>query len=147
MSEVYTYSPEEYSVVVGGFRMSGFADGTFVSVAADEQRYNKHVGADGKVSRARTANRAGSITITLAQTSPSNDILSAFMLADETADAGVVPIFIKDAKGTTLHFAASAWVQRVPNDDRGKTISDTVWVLDCGAIQTFLGGNNSQRGS
>ena len=144
---VYTYSPEEVRVIVGGVPMSAFADGTFVNVTRDEQAYNKVTGADGRTSRARTANRAGAITITLQQTSPSNDVLSGFMLADEAGDQGVVSVMIKDSSGRTLHFCAAAWVQQMPDQDFSKDIENREWILDCSRIDSFVGGNQAQTGS
>src|SRR6056297_3124698 len=96
MSQIRTYAADQVRIVVGGVPISGLADGTFVSISRDEQAYNKTTGADGTTSRSRTGNRAGTIAITLQQTSPSNDVLSGFMLADEASDQGVVPVLIKD---------------------------------------------------
>lgn len=146
MSGVYTYSPEDYRVIIGGFRAVGFEDGTYIEIAPDEQLYNKHVGADGRVSRARTANRSGFVTLTLARTSPFNDILSGFMIADEAGDAGVVPILIKDAKGNSSVFSATAWVRERPTMSDSKNIEPRSWVLDCSRIDVFVGGNVEQKG-
>jgi len=144
---VYTYAAESVRIIVGGVPISGLADGTFVSVSRDEQAYNKTTGADGTTSRSRTGNRAGTIAITLQQTSPSNDVLSGFMLADEAADQGVVPVLIKDTSGRTLHYASAAWVQQKPDEEFGKEVSDREWTLDCARIDSFVGGNTSQTGS
>ncbi|HKL77616.1 MAG TPA: phage protein [Gammaproteobacteria bacterium] len=143
---VYTYAAESVRIIVGGVPISGLADGTFVSISRDEQAYNKTTGADGTTSRSRTGNRAGTIAITLQQTSPSNDTLSGFMLADEASDQGVVPVLIKDTSGRTLHYANSAWVQQKPDEEFGKEISDREWTLDCARIDSFVGGNTSQTG-
>lgn len=144
MSGVFTYSAEAVEVIVGGFSMSGLADGTFVSIERDEQAYNKITGADGTVSRSRTGNRSGTITLTLQQTSPSNDVLSGLMIADEATDAGVVPCLIKDTSGRTLHYVSAAWVQQMPTQEFGKEISEREWVLDCARIDAFVGGNQEQ---
>jgi hypothetical protein len=143
---VYTYASDEVRVVVGGVPMSGFADGTFVTIARDEQAFQKTTGADGSVSRAKTANRSGIITITLQQTSPSNDVLSGYMLADEASGDGIVPILIKDTSGRTLHFSPSAWVQQMPDNEFGKDVSEREWVMDCARIDSFVGGNTRKTG-
>jgi hypothetical protein len=143
---VFTYSAEEVQIIVGGVKISGLADGTFVTVSRDEQAYNKVTGADGTTSRARTGNRAGSITLTLQQTSPSNDTLSAFQAADEAADSGVVPVLIKDNSGNSLFYTSAAWVQQMPDSGFSKEVSEREWVMDCARIDAFTGGNNSQTG-
>lgn len=146
MAQVRTYAADEVRIVVGGALISGYADGTFVSVSRDEQAFNKITGADGTTSRSKSANKAGTITLILQQTSPSNDVLSAFMIADEQTNNGVVPVLVKDTSGRTLHFAASAWVQQMPDQDFSKDIEERQWVLDCAAIDSFVGGNANQAG-
>ena len=138
---VYTYASDEVQIIVGGVPMSGLADGTFVSISRDEQAFTKVTGADGSTSRSKSANRAGSITITLKQTSPANDVLSGFMIADEQSNNGVVPVMVKDTGGRTLHYASAAWVQQMPDQDFAKEISNREWVMDCARIDSFVGGN------
>lgn len=143
---VYTYSAEEVQIIVGGAKISGLADGTFVTVSRDEQAYNKVTGADGTTSRSRSGNRAGTITLTLQQTSPANDTLMAYLAADEAADSGVVPVLIKDNSGNSLFASSAAWVQQMPDAGFSKEVSEREWVLDCARIDAFVGGNNSQTG-
>jgi hypothetical protein len=138
---VYSYASDEVQIIVGGVPMSGLADGTFVSISRDEQAFTKVTGADGSTSRSKSANRAGSITITLKQTSPANDVLSGFMIADEQSNNGVVPVMVKDTGGRTLHYASAAWVQKMPDQDFSKEISNREWVMDCARINSFVGGN------
>jgi hypothetical protein len=141
MAGVYTYASDEVQIIVGGVPMSGLADGTFVSISRDEQAFTKVTGADGSTSRSKSANKAGTITITLKQTSPSNDVLSGFMIADEQGNAGVVPVMVKDTGGRTLHYASAAWVQQAPDQDFAKELSEREWIMDCARIDMFVGGN------
>lgn len=144
MSGVKTYDPRNVQIICGGVPISGFADGTFVSVASDEDLYNKTVGADGEVSRARSNNRAATVTLTLKQTSQSNDVLSAFAAADAASNGGVFPLMIKEiGTGSTLVFAQAAWIQAYPNVDYSKDIEDRAWVLACGTLDRFVGGNSN----
>ena len=83
---VHTYDPANVIVSIGGTPMSGFADGTFVMVSRDEDIFSKVSGADGEVSRAKSNNRSGSLTLTLMQTSMSNDVLSAIAVLDEISN-------------------------------------------------------------
>lgn len=138
-----TYDPGQVQVLVGGNIMSGYADGTFVVVERDEDAYSKHSGTDGDVSRAKTNNKTGTMTLTLAQTSLSNDILDAIRLADELSNSGVVPVMMKDGSGNTLLFAAEAWVRKMPSSEYGNEITDREWVLDLAKLDGKIGGNGS----
>lgn len=143
---VYTYASEDVQIIVGGVPMTGLADGTFVTISRDEQAYTKVTGADGSVSRSKSANRAGTIVITIKQTSPSNDVLSGFMIADEQGNNGVVPVLVKDTNGTTLCYSSAAWVQQAPDSEFSKEISEREWTMDCARIDMFVGGNTQQTG-
>jgi hypothetical protein len=52
-------------VLINGLPATGFADGTFVAIDRASDAFVKHVGADGKVSRAGTSDKSGTITITI----------------------------------------------------------------------------------
>lgn len=138
---VTTYDAKKVAVIVGGIPMSGLADGTFVSIERDEDSFTKVVGADGQTSRAKSNNRGGSMSLTLMQSSPSNDVLTAFMLADETANAGVVPIAVVDFSGRTKFASAFGWIKKPPVAEFGKELSEREWVFDLSDVDIFIGGN------
>lgn len=138
---VRTYDAKKVAVIVGGIPMSGFADGEFISVERDDDAFTKVSGSDGIVSRAKTNNRSGMATLTLAQTSPSNDVLSGFAIADELDNSGVVPMVIKDLLGNSTFFSGTAWIRKVPTAGFGKEISNREWIFDLAEIDIFIGGN------
>lgn len=138
---VLTYSPKDVILTVGGNPIGGYADGTFIKVTQVEDSFTQVVGADGQVSRTKSANRAVAIELTLKQTSPSNDVLSALHRADQIANAGTVPVQVKDLSGTTLCSAAEGWIKRLPDVEFGKDMSDRTWMLDTGPAQLNIGGN------
>lgn len=136
-----TYDPKQISVIVGGAIMSGYADGEFVTSERNEDAYTMAAGADGEVSRVKSNNKSGRITITLQQTSDSNTILTAFAAADELSNSGVVPVFIKDLKGVTLVSAARAWIVKYPATPFGKDVQNRAWVLETDELIEIIGGN------
>jgi hypothetical protein len=139
---VKTYDPKSVQVIIGGVQISGFADGTFLSIERDEDAFTKVTGADGETSRAKSNNKAGMFTLTLQQTSASNDVLTGFALADELNNDGVVPVLIKDNLGTTTVFTANGWVRRLPTAEFAKEITNREWTLDLADMTYFVGGNS-----
>jgi len=135
------YDSKQVLVIVGGAPISGFADGTFVEVAFDEQQWNKTTGADGLTQRSKTNNFAGNITITLMNGSSGNDVLSALWNADRSSNQGVVPVLIKDLSGRTLWAAENGWVQQMPNQAFAKEATERAWVIDCDDLIGSAGGN------
>lgn len=136
-----TYDPKLVSVIVGGKIMSGFADGSFVVVERNEQAFTLKTGVDGEGTRSKSNNKSGKITITLMSSSKSNDDLSAFALADELNNTGAVPVMVKDNGGRSLHAAETAWVQKIPNDDKAKEANERVWIMETDSVNMFIGGN------
>ena len=138
---VRTVDPKSVIIAIGGVPISGFADGTFLEIVADAQQFQKVTGADGYTTRVKTNNYGGSLTVTLAQSSPSNDVLSALLNADRLRNAGVVPILIRDLTGTTIIFSASGWIQQMPDVTYGNAVENRAWVFDLAQMDTFVGGN------
>lgn len=142
---VNSYDPKSVVISVGGVPISGFADGTFLEVTADTQQFTKSVGADGFTTRVKSNNYGGVMTITLAQSSPSNDVLSGFLALDRALNAGVVPVLVKDMSGSTLFFAGTAWIQQFPDVVFGNEINTRAWILDLADMEIFVGGNNENN--
>lgn len=136
-----TYDPKEVHVIIGGTPISGFADGTFVQISFDEQQWNKVTGADGLTSRSKSNNFGGQVTITLLQTSNSNDVLSAIWNRDRRSNDGVVTLLVKDALGRTTWSAAQAWIQKMVDQDFSKETEEREWVFDCADLRGLAGGN------
>ncbi len=141
MAGVKTYDPKNVSAIVGGKILSGFMDGTFIEVERNENAFNLKVGVDGESARAKSNNKSGKITMTLLQSSASNDVLSAFAAADELSNSGAVPFFLKDNSGRSVATALTAWVQKLPKMVFAKEIQGWQWVLETDDIEMFLGGN------
>lgn len=140
---LYTYDASQVSVIVGGFAMTGFADGSAVTIDRDEDAFSLSVGTDGESARSKSNNFAGKITIKLMQTSPSNDVLTAFAKADELSNAGIVPAMVKDNLGRSMHMAENAWVERFPSSDFARESGVREWVLRTNHLENFVGGTNA----
>jgi hypothetical protein len=138
---VASFDPKSVIIVVGAVPISGYADGTFLEVAQADQQFTLSVGADGFATRVKSNNYSATVTITLSQTSPSNDYLSGLAALDRLSNGGVVPLLIKDLSGTTIIFSESAWIQQIPDITYGNEINTVAWVFELAQADTFVGGN------
>lgn len=141
--EVRTYNPARVLVLVGGVPLQGFSDGTFVEIAPAADRVTSKSGADGEVARSIGTDKRHTITITLQQTSPSNDALSAMLLADELSGGGLpVPVMVQDLSGRTVFAVDRGWVSKAPAISFAVESGDRVWTLETGKPAVYtLGGN------
>lgn len=135
-----TYDPKKVIATFGGSEIIGFAEGTFITVERAEDSFSVQTGSDGETLRVRNRNRAGTITLTLMQSSPSNDILSAAWILDENAGKGVAPFGLAEKGGTTSVVAPNTWVQKPATVEYGKEASSREWVLSSDKIDMVVGG-------
>jgi hypothetical protein len=138
---IATYDPGKIVVSFAGRLITGFADGTFVNAERTEDAFALTIGARGEGARTRSRNQSGTVTLTLMQSSLSNDVLSAIASADALAGSGVGEMFIKDLNGTTLIAAGNAWIKKLPSVEMGKDLSNREWVFECEALAINVGGN------
>ena len=136
-----TYNPKKVAVVVGGFIMSGFADGEFVTVTFDEDQFDLKVGTDGEGTRTKMNNFAAVVKINLMQSSDSNAILQGFWTQDRLTDGGVFPVLIKDNSGKSIYAAAQAWIQKQPEAKFAKSAETREWTIRTDNLVAFEGGN------
>jgi len=138
---VLTFDPKQFSMIFSGKIISGFADGTFITVERNEQMFNLKIGVDGEGTRVKSNNKSGKISIILMQSSQSNDDLSAIAAADELTNSGTGEALVKDPSGRTVCAAQTAWLQKYPNAEFSKEAMTRTWVLETDSLEMFIGGN------
>ena len=114
--------------------MEGFADGTFITVNRNNPNWSVMSGASGETARARSNDLTGTVELTLMQSSASNNILSAFLTADEATNSGKFSFYMEDGASGTVISAAEMWVQQAPTVEFGKELGDRVWTLETGQL-------------
>ena len=137
-----TYDPKKVLVTFGPVLFSGFADGTFINAARNNQGVNLAVGSTGDAARAISNDKSGIVTLTLLQSSTVNGQMSAIAKLDEGSGDGVHPLFIKDLRGLDLVKAGAAWIQKIADYSRGREIGDgnTEWAIETDDLDIFHGG-------
>lgn len=143
MSEVLTYDPKKFLIILGVQQIQGFAEDDMVTIKPNGEGMQLFSGADGEVARSVDPNGTFEITIALSTASKSNDYLSGLYNADRANGAGIRPLWIKDLAGTTMFHAKQAWVQNFPENKRGRKIDTQEWTLNTGQVDSpIVGGNN-----
>lgn len=142
-SAVRTYNPARVLVLVGGTPMEGLGEDTFISIEPSADLITAKVGADGEVARSIGTNRMHTVTLTLQQTSPSNDILSGLAATDLlTCGGAAFNLTVEDLCGRTMFFAATAWVSKQPNTTFGRETGEREWQMATGTPGIFTVGGN-----
>lgn len=135
-----TYNAKKVIITYNGIPITGFADGTFLTITPARERSTKKVGADGEVARSKSNDHTHEVTFTLLQTSASNNYLSNLLEVDRLTDVGAYPLQVVDLSGTTLHFWDAAWIKQEADGEFANEISDRAWVLDTGQVAANVTG-------
>jgi len=126
-----TYNPADTQLQVDGILMSGYGDGTFITVAKeDSELWSVHQGAHGEVSRTKKNKPYGTITFTLKRTSPSHATLNALKFSGATFIASV-----KDASTGFFATAQQAWIMNDPDDEFAEEEAMIEWIIGCADLR------------
>ncbi|MNF76582.1 hypothetical protein D3C85_173480 [compost metagenome] len=142
------YAPDDFTIVLskGDFihRITGFADGTFVSMDRLVPTSEPYQGA-GDNSQGRVKRRITSmnVTITLSQYSPSNSVLQQLQLADANTPGNewVFAVTMRDLSGQTVASTNSAIIQAPPTAAFSTTTETRDWNIYMFGSDLFIGGN------
>jgi len=136
------YDPNAHVMTFGGVPLQGFSEDTKVKVERISPRMGSMAGVDGEVTRYRLNDPRVKITISLMQSSSSNDDLSEAHDIDFRTPGGVVSSFyLQDLLGSTVISCGAAWIVGYPDEELKKTPGPREWVIEGVVTTQFMGGN------
>ncbi len=135
-----TIDPKKVIVSFMGKTITGYADGEFIGVESNDA-FADQTGADGEFARVKSNDTSGEATITLMQTSKSNQDLSTLHTADLLTGVGVGPFSITDLMGSTLVFSAEAYIKKKPKVSFSKGVETRAWIVKLPNAVFNIGGN------
>jgi hypothetical protein len=140
---VKTHIPKKVTLAFGGVPIKGTIKGTYVNVEQSEDTWQDEQGTDGAVSRILSGDEMTDVTITIQQTSPSNDYLSGVYQADKRTGLGALPLVVKDNSGRSIFVSDQAWIKKPAPAAFADTLQPRAWVFRCATPQNFVGGNGT----
>lgn len=144
-----TFAPNDVNVVItqrsSGIAhiVSGYSEDSIVNIERVAETFTMYTGADNTSTRIYNANKSATITLSLQQTSASNDILSLLYANDAASrnSSGLFALQISDASGRSRFFSDDAYVGVVPNSAFANSMQTRDWVLHAHNLDTYIGGN------
>jgi hypothetical protein len=150
MSVLYTYNGSEMVCMWGEINlMPGRAKDEFISVSQiGEDPIQSEVDVDGNVTLFASKDNRHSITLTLRQESPVNDLLSAALAGAQFGDLAlfVKPLTIKDPRGRTTIFDQNCIVCKRPTTTFGEKPGTRQWMFIGADTDRVEGGSISVGG-
>lgn len=141
--ETKQYDPGQVIFNVNGRDVSGYAAGSFIEVERNKDAFTLVVGSDGEHTRVKSQDRSGIFKCTLQQSSPLNDYFTSLANQDELTSNAAVPIFLKDANGTTIAQAQKGWVKKKASSTYGDNVENREWTFETGNLNYTVGGENA----
>ena len=143
MADGATATPSGRALMIGTHRVRGFAKGASMSVTYNADTNAVNMGLDGEGYYVQQDDDSATITVTLLESSESNDVLSALFLTDKNSAGGlVVPVLIRDTTqgGRTIAAAATAKISKLPDVGWSETGETRVWTIITTKMISFVGG-------
>lgn len=136
------YEPDQIVITLGTIILSGYADGTFISIDNNEDAFTLQMGTDGEGTRSKSNNQSATITFSLMQSSSVNALLSALHNTDiNTAGGdGIVPLLVKDLQGNDLYTAEKAWIRKAPAVEYAREATVREWTVETEKLVRVDGG-------
>ena len=135
------YSPKKISVVVGLVPLIMFSDNSMVELTEEDDDFKLYKGIDGTFSRALNPGSVVMCKISLQQTSPSNDHLTALRNADKASGLFPFPVAVKDLNGTSLHSASHCFFKKGAGKKYGSAVQAVDWEIYMPNAISYNGGN------
>lgn len=144
-----TYAPGNVTIVItqesSGIAhvVQGFSEDSIVQVERLAETFTMYTGADNTSTRIYNANKSARLTLSLQQTSSSNDVLTALYVSDveNLSSDGMFTIHVKDNSGRSDYFSDEAYIGVVPNSNFNNSMQTRDWVIHAHNLETNIGGN------
>jgi len=145
---ISNYLPDNFTIILskGDFlhRITGFADGSFVSMNRIVPTSTPYQGVgDNAFGRVKRRVTAMDVTITLHQGSPSNTVLQQLQIEDSNTSGNewVFNCTMKDPSGQTVASSSSAIIASPANADFSSEYGTRDWSIYLFGSDLFIGGN------
>lgn len=126
---IRTYDPAFVVLVVGDTIPTDVAADTMYVVSKDEDRVMPLVGVKGEVAIAKNRNSLGTLTISLKQTSPTNQVLMNYYAATAAGGSDFIFNVTLVDPSSAIELNTQGWVQTQPEFTMGKEVSQLDWVI------------------
>lgn len=142
-----TYSPEEIQAVISVgdiiHTVSGYMDGTFINISREVPAATLYNGADNSGARTLRSNKNATITLSLHQSSATNDILTQLYNNDQDArdNTWLFSVLIKDNSGRSIYQANQCFIGELPDSSFSTEIDTRDWTIQARNLEQKLGGN------
>ena len=143
----YIYDPDKNSIIFGSNRITGWADGEYITAEMETDTVSDVSGTDGDVVISKTSDRRCTVVIKTHQGSPVNAQLSQILsdVEQQGSAAGIRPFAIKDNSTAAsaqkeLVYGAESWIMGWPAMSRDRSAKSLEWRIRIAKCERFEPG-------
>lgn len=124
---VLTYSPSDVKLVVSGYTLSGIMD---INLAWNTPPFSIRRGIRGRNTRVYNKDLSATLTISVQQTSVTNDVLFQILRLDRRGGLARLDLALSDNSGRSVVQTTEAYVARYPDLTYSSSFNPHQWVFD-----------------
>lgn len=141
--DINTYNPSDVSLIIGGYRVFGWDS---ITIQRNSQGYTPYKGIRDKHSRTRNQDTSATLSLSIIQSCPVNDVLSYVHELDLQYGTGRLEITLKDDSGRSVFSSNEAYITGYPAAEYTSELEYRVWNVFCQNTGTWvLGGNTTPQ--
>lgn len=138
---VTTYSPQDVKLTIGGYQIVGWQS---ISISRSVKGFTVVRGIRGKNTRVPNRDSSATIQFSLAQFSPSNDVLSYIHELDLDEGTARIALTLKDGSGGSVFSTNEAYITGYPTSTYSGGFEYRSWEIFCQTTDTFKVGGNTR---
>lgn len=148
MQRLATFAPNDVTIIITqestgiAHIVSGYSEDSIVNIEWTSPRYALYTGADNTGTRVYNASNSATLTLSLQQTSASNDVLSRLFANDGRDSSGLFTIQVKDGSGRSVYFSDDAYIGIRPDAAFANSMMTRDWVIQAFNLDGYAGGNS-----
>lgn len=135
---VNTYSPKDVILTISGYQITGWQS---ISISRSSKGFTSIRGIRGKNTRIPNVDTSATLSVSLLQTSQSNDVLSYIHSLDLQEGTARIVLMLKDNSGKSVFSSSEAYITSYPVVSFSGQFEYRNWEIFCQKTKFSVGGN------
>ena len=126
------YDPQSVDLLVNGFPITGYADGTFINIERNANVMDAYVGGKGEVTRVLNPDTTYTCSFTIQQNSPTNVLMQGYLTTNRFLNVPpLLSIQVKDLYGAELFSSTFGFIMTEPTRSFSNSLETREWSVFC----------------
>lgn len=138
---VFTYTPDDVILIIAGYQVLGWDT---IQIPQNSDNFVPIPGIRGKNTRSQNIDTSATLTVSIMQTSQSNDVLSRIHALDIQNGTGRLEVTLRDKSGNSIFSSDDAYIVGYPTPSFSATIEYRNWTIQCQTTSDYQVNGNGK---